>query len=115
MPMAATSMGTRKVPRWNSAPAGRREAGLRPATGDQASAGGQEEDAELHGCRGWRPMDRYEHRGGRQEEEGPGAGHPDGAGARRIGTAGSGRDGALVAVMPPPSADIGPGGPGVTP
>ena len=55
MPMAATLIGTRNVPRWNSAPAVAGRDGLEAATGEQEAAGGEEEDTELQRCRGWRP------------------------------------------------------------
>ena len=91
------------------------ERGLEAATGEQEAAGGEEEDPELHGVGDGAPVHRHEHGGGGEEQEGTRAGHPDGAGAGGVGTEGSGRDGALVAVMPPPSADPGLGGPGGPP
>ena len=90
MPMAATSTGTRKVPRWNRAPAvaGRVACRLRPAIRKPPVA--RSEDAELGGVGDGVPVHGDEDGGGREEQEGPGAGHPDGAGAGGVGSDGIG-------------------------
>ena len=65
-------------------PGGGREGRLQAATGDQAPAGGEQQHTELDRVGDGAPVHGDEHGGGRQEQEGTRAGHPDGAGAGRI-------------------------------